>query len=79
MQRLDLVGTKHSRELVLAMVAARIVAPHTTRATTRWWHTSTLASEFGVADADEDDLYRAMDGLLARQEAIQKKLAARGT
>jgi transposase len=82
MQRLgfaSLLGSKPSREreLVLAMVAARIVAPHTKLATTRWWHTSTLAADFGVADANEDDLYAAMDWLLARQDAIQKKLAAR--
>jgi len=82
MQRLDfasLLGSKSSRErqLVLAMVAARIAAPHTKLATARWWHTTTLASDFGVADANEDDLYAAMDWLLARQDAIQKKLAAR--
>ena len=82
MQRLGLaalLGTKPSREreLVLAMVAARIVAPHTKLATTRWWHTTTLAQDFGVADANEDDLYAAMDWLLARQDAIQNKLAAR--
>jgi transposase len=65
------------RELVLAMVASRIVAPHTKLATTRWWHTSTLAEDFGVSDASEDDLYAAMDWLLARQDTIQKKLAAR--
>jgi hypothetical protein len=41
------------------------------------WHTSTLAAEFGVADATEDDLYAAMDWLLAGQDRIQKKLAAR--
>ena len=82
MQRLDfasLLGSKPSpeRERVMAMVAARIVAPHTKLATTRWWHTTTLATDFGVADANEDDLYAAMDWLLARQDAIQKKLAAR--
>ena len=82
MQRLDfasLLGSKPSREreLVLAMVAARIVAPHTKLATTRWWHTTTLVVDFGVADADEDDLYAAMDWLLARQDAIQKKLGRR--
>ncbi len=82
MQRLDfasLLGSKPSRErqLVLAMVAARIASPHTKLATTRWWHTTTLASDFGVADASEDDLYAAMDWLLGRQDAIQKKLAAR--
>jgi hypothetical protein len=65
------------RELVLAMVASRILAPHTKLATTRWWHTTTLAEEFGVADADEDDLYAAMDWLLDRQNTVQKKLAAR--
>jgi len=75
----SLLGAKVSpeRERVLAMVAARIVAPHTKLATTRWWHTTTLAEEFGVADANEDDLYAAMDWLLERQERIEKKLAAR--
>jgi len=82
MQRLgfaSLVASKPSRErdLVCAMVASRIVAPHTKLATTRWWHTTTLAADFGVADATEDDLYAAMDWLLARQDTIQKKLAAR--
>ena len=82
MKRLDfaaLLASKPSRErdLVLAMVAARILAPHTKLATTRWWHTSSLADEFAVADANEDDLYAAMDWLLTRQDAIQKKLAQR--
>ncbi len=82
MQRLgfaSLIAAKPSRErdLVLAMVASRILAPSPKLATTRWWHTTTLAEDFGVAEASEDDLYAAMDWLLARQEAIQKKLAAR--
>jgi transposase len=65
------------RDLVAAMVAARILAPHTKLATTRWWHTTTLAEDFGVADADEDELYAAMDWLLKRQPALERKLAAR--
>ena len=65
------------RDRVLAMVAARIVAPHTKLATTRWWHTTTLADDFAVASCDEDGLYAAMDWLLARQDRIQHKLAAR--
>ncbi len=82
MQRLgfaSLVASKPrgERDLVLAMVAARIMAPHTKLATTRWWHTTTLAEDFGVASCNEDDLYAAMDWLLARQDTIQKKLAAR--
>jgi transposase len=82
MQRLglaDLIASKpcRERELVLAMVASRIVAPSPKLATTRWWHTTTLAQDFGVVDANEDALYAAMDWLLARQGTIQKKLAAR--
>ena len=82
MQRLGLASLIASqscreRDLVLAMIASRIVAPDTKLATTRWWHTSTLADDFGVADANEDDLYAAMDWLRERQDAIQKKLAAR--
>jgi hypothetical protein len=61
----------------LALIAARVLAPHTKLATTRWWHTSTLAEEFGVSTADEDDLYAAMDWLLERQPVIERKLAAR--
>jgi transposase len=59
------------------MVAARVVAPHTKLATTRWWHTRTLAEDLGVTEATEDDLYAAMDWLLARQARIEEKLAAR--
>jgi transposase len=82
MQRLgfaSLIAAKPGRErdLVLAMVAARILAPSPKLATTRWWHTTTLAEDRGVAEASEDDLYAAMDWLLQRQERIQKKLAAR--
>lgn len=75
----SLIAAKSCRErdLVLAMVASRIVAPQTKLATTRWWHTTTLAEDFAVSDASESDLYAAMDWLLQRQGAIEKKLAAR--
>lgn len=82
MQRLgfaSLLGAKPSaeRDLVMAMVASRIVCPATKLATTRLWNNSTLGAEFGVSDASEDDLYAAMDWLLGAQDRIQKKLAAR--
>lgn len=82
MQGLDfqsLLGSRPSRQrdLVMAMVAARIVAPHSKLVTTRWWHTTTLAEDFAVADVDENELYAAMDWLLARQDKIESKLAAR--
>jgi hypothetical protein len=82
MQRLgfeSLIASRPSpeRDAVCAMVAARILAPHTKLATTRWWHTTTLAEEYGVVQTDETDLYAAMDWLLERQVLIEKKLAAR--
>ncbi len=82
MQRLgfeSLIASRASpqRDAVCALVAARILAPHTKLATTRWWHTTTLPDEFGVVEADENDLYAAMDWLLERQGTIQKKLATR--
>lgn len=75
----QLIGTRASaeRDLVCAMVATRILAPHTKLATTRWWHTTTLAQQFGVEHADENDLYDAMDWLLERQAVVEQKLAKR--
>jgi transposase len=65
------------RDLGMAMIAARLLHPCSKLATTREWHTTTLAEELAVADATEDDLYQAMDWLLERQPRIEKKLAAR--
>lgn len=45
--------------------------------TTRLWHTSTLAEELNVTEADENDLYRALGWLLQRQPRIEKRLAAK--
>jgi len=65
------------RDLVVAMVAARIVEPHSKLGTARWWRNTTLPDTLHVADALEDDLYAAMDWLLERQPHIEKKLAKR--
>ena len=62
---------------VIAMIAERLLFPSSKLANTRHWHDTTLAEELGVADADEDQLYDAMDWLLERQETIEKKLARR--
>jgi transposase len=82
MRRLDFASLLSSRpcrevDLVIGMVVARIVAPDTKLATTRWWQTRTLAEDLTIGKADEDDLYAAMDWLLERQDAIERKLAAR--
>jgi len=74
-----LISSNSSRErnLVVAMVAARILEPDSKLATTRWWNNTTLPEDLGVDDADEDELYAAMDWLLDRQGKIEKKLAGR--
>jgi hypothetical protein len=64
-------------EVVMGMVAARIVSPHTKLATSRWWHTRTLPQDLRIEHATDDDLYQAMDWLLEHQGPIEKKLAAR--
>jgi Transposase DDE domain len=75
-----LIDAKPSRErdLVVAMVAGRIIAPEASKlAMTRAWADTTLPDEMGVADADEDCLYAAMDWLIERQGTIEKRLAKR--
>jgi len=64
-------------EVVMGMVAARVVAPHTKLATTRWWRTRTLPQDLQIEHATEADLYKAMDWLLDHQDLIEKKLVAR--
>src|SRR6516165_10547602 len=65
------------RDLVLAMIVQRLLDPCSKLATTRHWHSTTLAEELGVSEATEDELYAAMDWLFERQPRIEKKLAAR--
>jgi transposase len=65
------------RDLVLAMLVERLLDPCSKLATTRHWHSTTLAEELGVSEASEDELYQAMDWLLARQGRMEKKLAER--
>ena len=82
MRRLDfsrLICSRRSsqRDLVVAMVAARILEPKSKLATTLWWADTTLPEMLDVNDASEDDLYDAMDWLLGRQSGIENKLADR--
>jgi hypothetical protein len=69
------------RQLVLAMIVARIIEPSSKLATARGFGeqsaSSSLGQVLGIETADEDDLYEAMDWLLKRQVAIEKKLARR--
>ena len=69
---------QRSRDLVMAMVAGRIIAPEASKlGMVGAWADTTLADDLGVADANEDELYDAMDWLIERQGRIEQRLAKR--
>jgi transposase len=70
------------RNLVVAMIVARILEPSSKLATARGLHpetaTSSLAAVLGLDEAiDEVQLYRSMDWLIGRQASIENALAKR--
>ena len=69
------------RDLVTAMLVAQVIAPGSKSATARGLRTQTATSSLGqllgVGACDEDDLYAAMDWVLARKDTIENALAAR--
>lgn len=86
MQRLgihELLSTRRhrKRQLVLAMIAARILEPCSKLATAQRLSSDTLSSSLGeavgVGQADADDLYEALDWLVRGQARIERKLAER--
>src|SRR3954453_3603605 len=81
-RRLDLArlldrASCRERDLCLAMILARVIAPASKLGTVRALAQSTLATELGVHGVDEDDLYAAMDWLLEPQARIEDRLARR--
>jgi hypothetical protein len=78
-----LISTKPSRtrDLVVAMIVARIVDPGSKLAISRALAFETaqtsLGEVLGVEAATEDELYEAMDWLLPQQERIEEGLARR--
>jgi hypothetical protein len=65
------------RQLVVAMIAQRLLEPGSKLACARGLGRSTLAEELDVTGADEDELYAALDWLGERQEQIERRLARR--
>jgi hypothetical protein len=66
-----------ARDLALALIISRVVAPASKLSTLTWWSDTTLGADLGVAEASTDDIYSAMDWLEDRQDAIEATLAAR--
>ncbi len=75
--RLLAARPRRERELVVAMIVSRILEPDSKLATVRGFGTTTLASTLGVEDADEDELYAALDWLLEQQVKVESGLARR--
>lgn len=69
------------RDLVLAMIIARIIDPGSKLATARALSPATATSSLGtildLGDVDEDELYAALDWLRERQPAVETALAKR--
>jgi len=65
------------RDLALALIVSRVVAPASKLATLTWWADTALGADLGVAEASTDAVYAAMDWLAARQDRIEARLAAR--
>ena len=66
-----------SRDLVLGLIISRVIRPASKLSTLSRWADCTLGPDLAVADASTDEVYAAMDWLADRQEAIEKKLAAK--
>jgi len=65
------------RDLVLSMIASRILCPQSKLSLTRDLENTTLGELLDVEGVDENELYSAMDWLHKRQDGIEKRLAAR--
>src|SRR5580698_3679357 len=65
------------RDLALALIISRVVAPASKLSTLTWWADTTLGADLGAAAVSAGRLYAAMDWLAHRQDAIEAKLAAR--
>ena len=65
------------RDLALALIVSRVLAPASKLATVGGWADTTLGADLDVAGASTDEVYAAMDWLLARQGTIEAGLARR--
>jgi len=74
-------AASRQRDLVVAMIVARILDPASKLATARGLNSDTLSSSLGdllgLDSAHESELYDAMDWLLPRQARIEQELAKR--
>lgn len=65
------------RSLVTAMVAYRVLEPKSKLGMSRAWNATSLPGELDLGQVSEDDLYAAMDWLIARKERVEGEFAKR--
>jgi Transposase DDE domain len=65
------------RDLAYALIVSRVARPASKLSTIGWWADVTLGHDLSVAGASTDEVYAAMDWLTARQDSIERQLAAR--
>jgi hypothetical protein len=65
------------RDLALGLIISRVCHPVSKLSTIGWWNDTTLGVDLGIAGASTDEVYAAMDWLLARQDSIEAALARR--
>ena len=74
----ELLGPRgRERDLAYALIVSRVVAPQSKLSTIRWWADTSLGADLEIDGAHTDEVYAAMDWLLARQDRIEKQLASR--
>src|SRR6266576_1015944 len=65
------------RDLALALIISRVVAPGSKLSTLTWWADTTHGADLGTGGASTDDICAAMDWLAGQQDSIETQLAAR--
>ena len=65
------------RDLAYALICSRVLRPASKLSTLGWWNDTTLGADLGVGEASTDEVYAAMDWLVAHQNDIEAALAAR--
>ena len=74
----DLLGPAgRERDLALALIVARVLAPASKLASGRYLSDTTLGQDLAVPAADPDALYAALDWLGEREDPIEATLARR--
>lgn len=79
----NILASRHCRErdVVVAMIVARILSPGSKLATARRLREETAGSsltwQLGLEEVQDEELYEALDWLLTRQARIENKLAKR--